>query len=159
MTALSGRPVSILLVSDEERAGPGDESRAQEWMEWTGETDLRLMSDEAVRVEPGDGEIAEEWVRWTDEPWLRGVDACRVDRIGCWTVGIMAQEFWRWHQPLGAELRQRVRSALRTVEGVTAVDEHDNETWDVTGTPSGEALIRAAGRVVDDMASRLPPAG
>ena len=26
---------------------------------------------------------------------------------------------------------------------VTGVDEHDNESWDVEGTPSGEALTRA----------------
>ena len=69
-----------------------------------------------------------------------------MGKIGYWVVGIMAQEFWRGHRPLGAELRERVQSALRAVEGVTAVDEHDNETWDVTGVPSGEALIRAAGR-------------
>ena len=128
-------------------------------MDGTGETDLRLMSDEAGRVEPDDDEIDEEWIRWTGEPWLRGVDVCRVGKIGYWVVGIMAQEFWRGHQPLGAELRERVQSALRAVEGVTAVDEHDNETWDVTGVPSGEALIRAAGRVVDDMAGRLRPGG
>lgn len=151
--------MSILLVSDREHVGPGDDSRAREWMEWTGQTDLRLMSDEAVRVEPDDDEIAEEWIRWTNEPWLRGVDVCRLDKTRCWVVGIMAQEFWRSHQPLGAELRQRVRNALRAVEGVTAVYEHDNETWDVTGTSSGQALIRATARVMDDRASRLRPGG
>ena len=41
------------------------------------------------------------------------------------------------------------------VEGVTDVHEHGTETWDVTGTPSGEALTRAAARVVDDMFERL----
>ena len=37
---------------------------------------------------------------------------------------------------MGAELRQRVQSALRAVPGVTDV----KETWKVTGIPSGEAL-------------------
>jgi hypothetical protein len=69
-------------------------------------------------------------------------------------VDIWAQEFFR-QDPLGAELRQRVQAALRTVDGVTGVDEHDNESWQVTGDPSGEALTRAAARVVDDMADRL----
>lgn len=89
-----------------------------------------------------------------DYPELRGVDACRVGKIRCWMVGICAQQFFR-RDPLGAELRQRVRSALMAVEGVTGVLEHDNETWDVTGTPSGQALTRAAARVVDDMFGRL----
>ena len=106
------------------------------------------------RVEPDDDEIDEEWIRWTDYPELRGVDACRVDKIGGWMVGICAQEFFR-RDPLGVELRQRVRSALLAVEGVTGVLEHDSETWDVTGMPSGEALTRAAARVVDDMFERL----
>jgi hypothetical protein len=117
------------------------------------------VSDEVEQIEPDDDGINEEWVRWTDYPELRGINVCRVDEIGCWLVGIGAQEFYRWHQPLGAELRQRVQGALLAVGGVTGVDEHDNETWDVTGTPSGEALTRAAARVVDDMFDRLQPGG
>lgn len=54
---------------------------------------------------------------------------------------MMAQEFWRWHQPLEAG----VQSALRSV-GVAAVDEPDDESWDVTGAFSGEALIRRRAR-------------
>lgn len=73
---------------------------------------------------------------------------------GTWTVSIWAQEFFRG-DPLGMELRERVVSALESVEGVTSVIEHDNESWDVDGTPSGEALTRAAANVVDDLADRL----
>jgi hypothetical protein len=159
LTASYTRPVSIGLVSgDAQQAGPDTDGKAQEWMSWTGETDLRLMSDDPARVEPDDDEIAEEWIRWTGEPWIRFVGACKVDVIGPWLVSIGAQEFCR-RDPLGAELRRRVQGALRAVDGVTGADEHDNETWYVTDTPSGEALIRAAARVVDDMALRLRPAG
>ncbi len=94
-----------------------------------------------------------EWLRETDEPEIRAVSASRWDD-GDWQVSIWAQEFFR-DGPLGVELRQRVASALRAVAGVTSVDEHDNESWWVTGTPSGEALTRAGASVVDDMADRL----
>ena len=47
------------------------------------------------------------------------------------------------------------QAALRAVEGVTDVYEHDNECWGVTGTPSGQALTRAAARVVDELADRM----
>ena len=60
--------------------------------------------------------------------------------------------------PLGMELRERAVRALESVEGVIRVAEHDNESWDVYGTPSGEALARSAANVVDDLAGRLRPA-
>jgi len=41
------------------------------------------------------------------------------------------------------------------VPGVTGVAEKDNETWRVTGRPSGEALVRAAAGVLDDLAGRM----
>jgi hypothetical protein len=37
---------------------------------------------------------------------------------------------------------------------VTA-DEMDTEVWFVTGTPSGEALVRAVAEVVDDLAEPM----
>lgn len=49
-------------------------------MEWTGETDLRLVSDVVVRVEPEDDEIDVEWIRWIDGAWLRGAGVCRMKR-------------------------------------------------------------------------------
>ena len=100
-----------------------------------------------------DPSLTEEWLRETDEPEIRAVSASRSDD-GDWQVSIWAQEFFR-AGPLGVELRQRVASALRAVAGVTSAEEQDNETWYVTGTPSGEALTRAAASVVDDMADRL----
>lgn len=111
------------------------------------------MTDYVLRIEPDDPEIAEEWLRETDESEIRGVGAHYADEGG-WIVDIWAQESFR-QGPLGTELRQRVRAALRGVDGVTSVEEHDNESWQVSGTPSGEALTQAAARVVDDMADRL----
>ena len=111
------------------------------------------MSDAVEQIEPEDDTISEEWLRETDEPEIRGVGAHYEDEGG-WMVDVFVQEFFR-QDPLGAELRQRIRQALLAVEGVTAVNEHDNESWDVDGNPSGEALTRAAAHVVDDMADRL----
>lgn len=111
------------------------------------------MSDEVEQIEPDDDTISEEWLRETDEPEVRGVGASYGEEGG-WIVDVWAQEFYR-QDPLGVELRQRIENALRAVDGVTGVYEHDNESWDVTGAPSGEALTRAAARVVDDMADRL----
>lgn len=116
---------------------------------------IRPVSDEVRRIEPDDDEIAEEWLRETDEPEIRGVGAsfCYGDEGG-WFVDVWAQEFYR-QDPLGVELRQRIQAALRAVAGVTDVHEHDNDSWAVTGNPSGEALTRAAARVVDELADRM----
>jgi hypothetical protein len=108
------------------------------------------VNDQVRRIEPDDEEISEEWLRETDESEIRGVGAHYADRGG-WIVSVWAQEFYR-QDPLGVELRQRIQAALRAVEGVTDVHEHDNESWGITGTPSGEALTRAAARVVDELA-------
>jgi hypothetical protein len=110
------------------------------------------MSDEIRRVTPEDDEIEEEWLRETGEPGVRGVGACKVEEG--WQVDIWAQEFFR-QDLVGLELRQRVQSALEAVEGVADVAEHDNESWSVTGTPSGLALMRAAASVVDELADRM----
>lgn len=111
------------------------------------------MSDEIRQVEPEHDEITEEWERLTSEPEIRGVSACLAGGDG-WVVSIWAQEFYR-EQPLALELRQRVQSALRAVPGVTGVGEHDNESWGVRGNPSGQALMRAATSIVDELAERL----
>jgi hypothetical protein len=112
------------------------------------------MNDEIRQITPEDPEVDEEWERKTNDPNFRDVDACRAEWMGGWEVGIAAQELFR-QDPLGLELRQRVQSALEAVSGVTGVEEHDNETWLVTGNPSGEALMRAAANVVDDLADRM----
>jgi hypothetical protein len=44
--------------------------------------------------------------------------------------------------------------ALSGVEGVSEVINDDRETWRIGGSPSGSALVRAAGSVVDAYLSR-----
>ena len=111
------------------------------------------MTDEIRQVTPEDDEISEEWGRNTDEQIL-GVSACRIDRLGVWHVVVAAQEFFR-QDLLGRELRQRVRRAMEQVPGTTGVAENNNETWHVTGSPSGEALVRSVASVLDDLAERM----
>lgn len=107
-----------------------------------------------MRVQPEDDDVDELWSRATDEPDICGVEAERIDEIGGWLVGVPVQEFFR-QDPLGVELRRHMVAALRAVDGVATVSDHDNESWFVTGTPSGEALTRAAAIVLDDLADRL----
>lgn len=64
-------------------------------------------------------------------------------------------EFVR-EDPLGRELRRRIAAALRAVDGAESADQMDTEVLFVTGTPSGEALVRAAA-VVDDLAEQTRP--
>jgi hypothetical protein len=110
--------------------------------------------DDVQQVEPEDENIRESWQRLSDERWIRGVSADAVDDPDGWLVTVWAQEHFRQEQ-LGVELRQRIQSALRGVPGVSGAQEHNNETWAVSGDPSGEALTRAAAGVVDEFADRL----
>ena len=112
------------------------------------------MNDEVRQVTLDDDEILEAWERLTDDPDTRGIEAWRGEDVDGWVVEVLVQEFFRGGT-LGVELRQRIAGALRAVEGVTDVGEHDNESWSVKGNPSGPDLVRAAASVVDDMASRL----
>jgi hypothetical protein len=123
------------------------------------------MNDDIRQVQNDDPEILEEWLRETSEPEVRAVGAHRVanwqaeevdwpgDGDG-WTVEVWAMEFVRV-DPLESELRQRIMNALRAAEGVTHVAEHDRESWFLTGTTSGAALISAAAQVVDDLADQI----
>jgi hypothetical protein len=123
------------------------------------------MNDDIRQIQPEDPEILEEWLRETGEPEVRAVGACRVanwqeevidwpgDGDG-WTIDVWAMEFVR-SDPLESELRRRIINALRGVAGVTHVAEHDRESWFLTGTTSGEALISAAAQVVDELADQI----
>jgi hypothetical protein len=112
------------------------------------------VSDAVEQIQPEDPEIDEEWLRQTDEGEIRDVGASRSDAIGGWQVEIYAMANVR-DDPLETELRQRITSALQAVRGVSAVQEQDQETWIVTGTPSGKALVEAAAQVTDDLAPRI----
>jgi hypothetical protein len=122
-------------------------------MPGAGLTTIAPMTIEIRQVTPEDDEVSEEWGRETDEQIL-GVSACRIDWLGVWHVVVAAQEFFRQDQ-LGLELRQRVQRAMELVPDVTGVTENDNETWHVTGSPFGEALVRAVASVLDDLAERM----
>ena len=103
-----------------------------------------------------DDSYTETWQRLADDPVERAVRGVSVSRWddGQWQVWIWAQEYFR-QGPTGVELRQRIVNALAAVEGVTTVADWDAESWCVLGTPSGEALTRAAAHVIDDLADRL----
>ena len=115
------------------------------------------MTDE-IRQVPApdlDEHCAEGWERSTDDPDIYGVGASLIT-LGeqpYWSVGVAVAEFLR-DDPLETELRQRMLTALGAVDGVGSVWEEDREVWGVTGTPSGEALARAASGVVDHLAPR-----
>jgi hypothetical protein len=112
------------------------------------------MSDEVEQIEPDDPDIDEEWLRETNEGEIRDVGAARIDAIGGWQVYAFAMANVR-DDPLETELRVRITRALQAVSGVSAVEEQDQETWFVTGTPSGKALAEAAGQVTDELAPRI----
>jgi hypothetical protein len=95
----------------------------------------------------------EAWERVTDEPDALGVEAVGLGEMAGWQVTVAVMEFVR-KEPLEGELRRRIAAALRSVDGVESAEEEDREVWFVTGTPSGQALVRAAAVVVDDLADR-----
>jgi hypothetical protein len=78
---------------------------------------------------------------------------CRVDEIGGWQVIVSVLQYVS-EDPFEYDLRERIAAALRDVSGVTSADEQDRETYFVTGTPSGKALIEAIARVVDNLDER-----
>src|SRR5262245_5250413 len=112
------------------------------------------MNDEIRQIRPDDREILEEWVRAVEDMVL-GVDVTRGDDDEWpFQVGICAMEFLR-KDPLLSEFRGAMRAALLAVPGVTGAEVEDWEVWIVDGTPTVEALTRAAADVVDTFADRL----
>jgi hypothetical protein len=95
------------------------------------------VSDDVQQVSAPGSE--EAWERLTDDPDVRGIETARVDEIGGWQVTVWAMEFVR-HDPLETDMRRRMATALRAVNGVATADEQDREVWFVTGTPSGKEL-------------------
>jgi hypothetical protein len=102
-----------------------------------------------------EGHCDESWERLTDEPDILGVSASRIigGEFRYWSVGVAVAEFLRT-DPLESELRQQMAAALGSVDGAENVWEDDREVWGVTGNASGEALVRAAAGVVDNLAVR-----
>jgi hypothetical protein len=113
------------------------------------------VSEEVRQVEPEDDELSECWQRMPDsEIYLRGVEAVTGEEIDGWQVTLGAGEYFRT-EPMGVELEQRIANALRAVPGVSAVERIRWETWEVNGTPSGQALVHAAAAVLDELTDRM----
>jgi hypothetical protein len=115
------------------------------------------VTDEIRRLpadELGEG-CAESWERVTDDPDIRGVDAQKITlgEFPYWSVRVALAEFLR-DDSLEFELRKQMGAALRAVAGAEMVWEDDPQIWGVTGTVSGQALVRAAAGVVDHLADR-----
>lgn len=110
------------------------------------------MRDGVQQVSPPGPE--EAWERLTDDPDVRGIETLRVEEIGGWQVTVYAMEFVR-DGSLETDMRERLATALRAVNGVAMADEQDREVWFVTGTPSGKELTEAAARVVDELAGEI----
>jgi hypothetical protein len=103
----------------------------------------------------GEDGADEAWERdiEVDDGEVRYVQAAHIDFEDGWHVTVPLMEFVR-EGPLEGELRRQITAALRTAEGVEAADEMDREVWFVTGTPSGVALVRAVGEVLDSLAQQ-----
>lgn len=108
----------------------------------------------AVQVRRADVEGDESWERVTDEKDLLGVSAEWTGQAGGgWSVFVDVMEFIR-EELLEGELRRRIAAALLSVGSVTGAVESDREIWWVTGSCSGEALVRAVSAVLDDLAGQ-----
>jgi hypothetical protein len=109
------------------------------------------MPDDIQQITPSDEELEQEWVRFSEDEF-RSVGASKpVDYM--WQVTLAIAEFLR-EEPLESEMRREMDRVLRAVPGVTDVTEGDREVWDVSGSPTGEDLVRAAVTVVDAIADR-----
>jgi hypothetical protein len=105
-----------------------------------------------VQVDLEQDGIEEEWVRETSDPDFRNVEASKLQEM-TWQVAVSLAEFVR-EDPLESEMRRQIDSALRSVEGVSDVEEMDREVWTIYGTPAGPDLVGAVGDVVDSLAAR-----
>jgi hypothetical protein len=110
-----------------------------------------LVACDVRQVEADGGD--ETWERVTEEFALRWVGVERIDFTGGWNVTVSVMEFVR-ENPMEGELRRGITAALMAVDGVESAGDMDKEVWFVTGTPSGEALVRAVAAVVDDLADQ-----
>jgi hypothetical protein len=115
------------------------------------------VSDEIQQVPSAElrEDAGEGWERLVDDADIRGISAYRIvlGQQPYWSVEVSLAEFLR-EEPLESELRRQMATALEAVPGAEVVDEEDRESWFVSGSPSGEALVRAAGQVVDQLAAR-----
>jgi len=107
--------------------------------------------DEILQTEGDITSTLQTFERLTSDPDVRDLLA-ETCAPGEWWVSVTLAE-----RLCGTELemvfRQLIETALLSVEGVHDLVIIDPCTWWLTGTRSGEALLRAAGAVVDRFAS------
>lgn len=116
-----------------------------------GEIEIRRVPDDEA-----DGDEVWERSLSDDDDALGLVDATRDDDLDDWnwSVGFAAMEFVR-DDPLETTVVAAIESTIRAVPGVVAVAREDREVWIVRGRPSGEALVAAAGTVIDGFAESI----
>jgi hypothetical protein len=114
----------------------------------------RVQVDDSDEAWERDIEVDDGEARWVGATRSR-VRELPVDDSsqGGWNVTVAAMEFVT-EEPLEGELRRRIATTLRSVEDVQTAEEMDREVWFVTGTPSGEALVRAVAEVLDEFAEQ-----
>src|SRR5262249_47123154 len=105
---------------------------------------LAVMKQQIRRVEPPSPDIPEEWLRETDDGEIRDLNVVQY-KPTLWQIHFWALANLR-DVLLEDELRRRIPAALLDVPGVTAVDEHDWESYDVSGRTTGRALAEAGAR-------------
>jgi hypothetical protein len=114
----------------------------------------RVQVDDSDEAWERDIEVDDGEARWVEATRVRAWELLGGGHSpGGWNVTVAAMEFVR-EEPLEGELRRRIATALRSVEGVESADEMDREVWFVTGTPSGAAMVRAVAEVLDDLAEQ-----
>jgi hypothetical protein len=114
----------------------------------------RVRVDDSDEAWERDIEVDDGEARWVGATRIRARELLGGGHSPAgWNVTVAAMEFVR-EEPLEGELRRRIAAALRSVEGVETAGEMDTEVWFVTGTPSGEALVRAVAEVLDDLAEQ-----
>jgi len=114
------------------------------------------FEDEIRNLPVSDAELLEEWHRQTADPAIRNAYATKISQTGwSWQVRFPVLEFVREDSPSFGPVLTGIRHELQGVSGVVEVEHEDREVFIVRGTPSGEDLVRAAGRAVDGLSDRL----
>jgi hypothetical protein len=103
------------------------------------------------KIEPADEEILEEWARILHKNHMQfhSVDAIRVaDKAFPFYLSFGAGEFIR-EMPFVEALNEAIYDAIMSVSGVETAFHEDTETYVITGTPNGEALVYEVAKAID----------
>ena len=101
------------------------------------------------QLEPVEDEILEEWVHSSESRPFLNVSALkwRDESEFPWKVSVHLAELAR-EEPSVTLLDDAIFEALSDTANVTGVVRDDTEVWLVAGSPSGEDLVRNAGKVL-----------